>query len=251
MNNEEARQILSAYRPGGGDAGDPYIREALEQARRDPELGRWFEEQRRFDAEMAQALRDIPVPAEGRTNTLNAARLEARGSKRFPAWLSGLAAALVLLAGIGVIYWAGLHDRSAARVVENTGMDGFIEMASSAMPFSYRADSFADLHTWLQQRGSPVPETIPETLAGAGALGCTVFQEPDGSEISLLCLLRDGEAVHLFVMRADTPLLATFPRGEWQAREGWNAFAWGEQDRRYLLMSRAPREEMEKWIDEA
>ncbi len=251
MNNEEARQILSAYRPGGGDAGDPHIREALDQARRDPELARWFEQQKRFDTEMAEALRDIPVPTDGRANTLNAARLENRGRKRFPVSLGGLAAAVVLLAGMAAVYWATLHDRSAVRMVENTGMDGFIEMASSAMPFSHRADSFSELHTWLQLRGSPVPATVPEALAGAGALGCTVFQDPDGGEISLVCLMRDGEAVHLFVMRADTPLLAGFPRGEWQAREGWNAYTWGEQDRRYLLMSRAPRQEMENWIDDA
>ncbi len=250
MNNKEARQILSAYRPSGSDAGDPHIREALEQARRDPELARWFEEERRFDEKMAEALQGISVPAEGRTNTLNAGRLENRGSIRFRSWLGGLAAAVVLLAGIGAVYWTVTPDRSAVRMVENTGIDGFIEMASAAMPFSHRADSFVDLQTWLQQRGSPVPETVPMALAGAGALGCTVFQEPDGSEISLLCLLRDGEAVHLFVMRAETPLLATFPSREWQTREGWNAYAWGEQDQRYLLMSRAPREEMERWIDE-
>lgn len=252
MNNKEARQILSAYRPSGVDAEDPHIQAALEQARRDPELGRWFEEERRFDEKMAEALQEISVPVEGRANTLNAGRLENRGRSRFPAWLGGLAAAaVVLLAGIGAIYWTVLPDRNEVRMVEDTGLDGFIEMASSAMPFSHRADSFAELHSWLQQRGAPVPANVPEALAGAGALGCTVFQEPDGSEISLFCLLRDGEAVHLFVMRGDTPLLATFPRREWQAREGWNAYAWGEQDQRFLLLSRAPREEMERWVDEA
>src|SRR5258706_136048 len=40
MNNQEAKLILQAYRCGGQDASDPLFAEALEQARRDPELAK-------------------------------------------------------------------------------------------------------------------------------------------------------------------------------------------------------------------
>ena len=43
MNNQEAKFILGAYRPGGRDAVDPMFSEALAQAGRDPELRAWFE----------------------------------------------------------------------------------------------------------------------------------------------------------------------------------------------------------------
>lgn len=54
MDNREARFVLNAYRPGGQDAGDPRFAEALEQARRDPVLERWFSESLAFDAAMAE-----------------------------------------------------------------------------------------------------------------------------------------------------------------------------------------------------
>jgi len=62
MNNEESKLILQAYRPGGEDAGDPFFSDALEQARRDPGLGRWFAGQRTFDDSMQQALQAEAAP---------------------------------------------------------------------------------------------------------------------------------------------------------------------------------------------
>jgi hypothetical protein len=38
MDNREAKFVLSAYGPGGQDAGDARFAEALEQVRRDPML---------------------------------------------------------------------------------------------------------------------------------------------------------------------------------------------------------------------
>ena len=62
MDNQEAKFILSAYRPGGQDASDPRFAEALEQARRDPVLERWFSESIAFDAAMTEKLGAIAVP---------------------------------------------------------------------------------------------------------------------------------------------------------------------------------------------
>jgi len=43
MTNEEAKFLLSGYRPNGADAGDAALAEALAQARRDPALGAWWQ----------------------------------------------------------------------------------------------------------------------------------------------------------------------------------------------------------------
>jgi hypothetical protein len=42
MSIEDAKLILSAYRPGDQDADDPQFREALELTRHDPDLARWI-----------------------------------------------------------------------------------------------------------------------------------------------------------------------------------------------------------------
>ncbi|MBV9492575.1 MAG: hypothetical protein JO069_23020, partial [Verrucomicrobia bacterium] len=62
MDNETAKTILSAYRPDGADAQDPVFADALEQARRDPQLARWFEEQRVLDQTLFQALKRVEAP---------------------------------------------------------------------------------------------------------------------------------------------------------------------------------------------
>ena len=41
MDEQEARLILQAYRPGEADKGDPHFDEALKEAARNPALARW------------------------------------------------------------------------------------------------------------------------------------------------------------------------------------------------------------------
>src|SRR6516165_3756434 len=62
MTNQDAKLVLSAYRPNGADARDPFFEQALQQAKRDPELMEWFEKQRAFDRVIAAKLRNIEPP---------------------------------------------------------------------------------------------------------------------------------------------------------------------------------------------
>ena len=49
MTREQAKEILSMYRAGGADAGDPFFAEALEAANSDPTLKAWLCEQEAFE----------------------------------------------------------------------------------------------------------------------------------------------------------------------------------------------------------
>lgn len=70
MNREQAKLILTAYRPGGEDAADPFFADALQQARRDPELAAWFADQRRFDIAARNSLNLVAPPADLRSKIL-------------------------------------------------------------------------------------------------------------------------------------------------------------------------------------
>jgi hypothetical protein len=61
--NQDVKLVLSAYRPNGVDARDAFFEEALEQAKRDPELMEWFVKQRVFDDVIVSKLRTIEPPA--------------------------------------------------------------------------------------------------------------------------------------------------------------------------------------------
>ena len=62
MTNQDAKLVLSAYRPNGADARDPFFEQALEQAKLDPELREWFVKQRAFDRVIVAKLRTIEPP---------------------------------------------------------------------------------------------------------------------------------------------------------------------------------------------
>ena len=64
MNPSEARQTLLLYRPGTDDAGDPPMAAALELARRDPELGRWFAQHCAVQAALRAKFQQIAIPAD-------------------------------------------------------------------------------------------------------------------------------------------------------------------------------------------
>ena len=70
MNRSEAREILLLYRPGTADLFDPPMVEALELARQDPELGRWFEQHCAFQKAMRAKFQQIEVPAHLKTSLL-------------------------------------------------------------------------------------------------------------------------------------------------------------------------------------
>ena len=70
MKLAQAREILLLYRPGTRDAEDPQIIEAMELARQDPELAKWFAQHQAFQLAMRAKFREIEVPAHLQANLL-------------------------------------------------------------------------------------------------------------------------------------------------------------------------------------
>jgi len=103
MDNRQAKFILNAYRRGGQDASDPRFSEALEQARHDPILERWFSESVTFDAAVAEKLRAIEVPPDLRENII--AGVKVSRPLRAPLIKWAIAAALILMAIFGSLIW--------------------------------------------------------------------------------------------------------------------------------------------------
>ncbi len=112
MHRQEAKFLLSAYRPNGADALDPDLAEARRFAQRDPELARWFAAQLKFDAAIAQRLGELFPTAEMRAEIYAGISLQLKGQSRRAGWrFSGaaIAATVVVLAGMDV---AGLHSNN-------------------------------------------------------------------------------------------------------------------------------------------
>ena len=70
MDKDKAKFVLQSFRPDGADTQDVDFAEALQLATEDRELGEWLVRERAFDAEFAEALARVDLPAGLRENVL-------------------------------------------------------------------------------------------------------------------------------------------------------------------------------------
>ncbi len=248
MDNEQAKLILSAYRASGEDASDPFFAEALEQVRRDPELGRWFAEQRRLDQSMQSALQSVVPPASLREELLlnrRVVRLNQRSGlfgrflSRPAPWLA-MAASIVLLLGIGfLLYSPQTHPLTTDQLVQEV----FDLKQNDGITLGKMGGGTDELRAWLARRGSPSDFTVPAGLEALGGMGCQTFTI-NGHKVSLVCFMLDKDRlVHFFVM--DNTGLDHPPGTEptFVQREGLTAATWSEGGRTYVLTGKGVDEE--------
>jgi hypothetical protein len=174
--------------------------EALELARQDPALGRWFEQHRAFQKAMRARFRQIEVPAHLRTSLLTQKPapqtfLPPRAWWRSPVWLTAAAAALLLLGLAG----AWLKPRAPDRFANYQG-----RMVSEALR-EYRMDlvtnDMRQIRQFMASRGAPADYDLTRglgrlQLTGGGRL--TWRSHP----VAMVCFDRgDKQMLFLFVMK--------------------------------------------------
>ena len=122
MDSRLAKEILLCYRPGTADPSDPEFAEALEQAKRDPELGRWFSQHQALHITLRDRFKQLPVPAGLKQEILAGYR-----SAVVPVWwqqpaFQALAAAAAIMLLIGVALFCWTHERQRIEdVIEQAG----------------------------------------------------------------------------------------------------------------------------------
>ena len=247
MNRSEAQRVLLLYRPGIAKTGDPEMMEALELARSDPELGRWFEQHRRFQKAMGARFREIEVPAHLRTGILARAQVsepvisQPRLWLRSPWWLA--AAAVVILTCLAAL-WLKPHraDQFAnyrARMVSGALREYQMDIKTNDMRL-VRQD--------LASRGAPADYVVPPGLArlhltGGGRL--TWRNNP----VTMVCFDRgDKQMLFLFVLNRgaiqDPP--PTTPRME-KVNELLTA-SWTQGDKTYVLAGPEEARFLQKYL---
>ncbi|HVM50546.1 MAG TPA: hypothetical protein VMU04_21145 [Candidatus Acidoferrum sp.] len=200
MTRAEAQRVLLLYRPGPPETGDPDMLEALELAKRDPELGQWFDQHRAFQKTVSARLQQIEVPAHLRTSLLARAQAPAtlltppQPTWRRPFWL---AAAVIVLAACLLGLW--LRPRAGdefanyrARMVSGVLREYQMDIKTNDMRL-VRQD--------LGSRGAPADYVVPRGLerlhlTGGGRL--TWRNNP----VAMVCFDRgDNRMLYLFVLK--------------------------------------------------
>ncbi|TVR52130.1 MAG: hypothetical protein EA425_05690 [Puniceicoccaceae bacterium] len=239
MDNHTAKEILSAYRPNGADAEDPNFRAALQHCERDPAMKAWLADQEQFDRRFADALADIRGPAKGRESILATLPFSrevtaAAGNRR--SWLKFTALGLAALLVLSAVYMGSLLRLGPSL---EPGEFALSRLAGSIVLLDYRASDVTSLQTWLHDRGAPVPGSLPEALALASAVGCKVFSNDRGGQISVLCVKIEGNLVHIFVFDDQTRDLLDAPRGQWWQENNYNLIAWEDNATVMAVATRA------------
>jgi hypothetical protein len=248
MDNREAKFILNAYRPGGQDASDPRFAEALEQARRDPVLERWFSESIAFDTAMTEKLRATEVPPDLRENILAGVKVSRplRWSKSFAKW--AIAAALVLSAALGSLIW---HNTRPTRLTgwQNEALNVISSVASNVSSFDARSDNPNQLLAWLHSNHAPAAEKLPSNLEKLESLGCKRFSW-SGVPASVICFMRpDGGLIHLVTANASSSVDRTLkPEAKFVQQGEWATATWREGDRVYMLALEGSAEQLRAYL---
>ncbi len=249
MDRESAKNILSAYRPSGADALDKTFRSAIEFAERDPETSAWWKQQSAFDQAAAAAMETLPRDPEGRERIEAMLELETaapRAKRITRLWRGGIGLAAVLLAGIALYPVLQPTLPQHAGTPLRTETFSMAALADQALPVDHRAETPAELTSWLASRGAAHPTDLPGSLADTPTRGCRILPVEGTGAVSLLCFEKDGELIHLFVFEGSArSLLATVPT-EWTTEGGWHFRQLDSDDRQGLAV--ATRADP-KWVD--
>ncbi|MDD2763385.1 MAG: hypothetical protein PHE83_05360 [Opitutaceae bacterium] len=234
MNNEQAKFILRAYRPGGRDAGDAAFCEALRQAQADPALGTWLAREQAFDTAVAAKLQAIFPPSGLREAILTGARMSTSARPR-PAWRPAtwmvLAASFAVILTLAATYWLRGPDAVP------TGLDQLAEFAL-ADPVSAHTgphvDKLGALGAWLQNPVNRISSGAPVDLAQLKAQDCRMVSIA-GHEVFEICFNRGGHWYHLYIARrSDFDAGTGQPRFREQGLQ--SVVAWADQRLAYVLM---------------
>lgn len=247
MNNEEAKFILHAYRANGADAADPMFAAALEQTRRDPELGEWFRRLQDFDRSIAAKLRAVTPPADLRGAILagtsaSAPPVRVQWWRRSPLLAMAASVALLLAVG-GSVFWTTTRASAASELPEFAAdyiAGGFFLAEHSA--------NVSDLRAWLAKQDAPLPVELPAGFKQLRGLGCKTI-EYRGKNISLLCF-GEGKEYHLFVAkRADFPTLPAHEVPQFSSRKGLAAATWADADHHFVVVTDDTMKALKQCLD--
>ena len=248
MDNQEAKFILSAYRPNGQDANDPRFAEALEQARRDPMLAQWFHESIAFDAAMTEKLWAIEVPHDLRDSILAGAKVSRPLRWTNPLLRWAIAAAVLVAAIVGSLT---LRETSKPRLSgwQSQGLRTITSLVNGRSSFDAQSQSTSQLISWLQTNQAPVASRLPKNLETLESLGCKTFLW-NQELVSVICFARpDGGLIHLVVTKTSaTSNRAIKGEPEFVQHGEWATATWREGDKIYMLALEGSRDQLRTYL---
>jgi len=243
MTNEEAKFILSAYRPNGADAEDKVFREALCQSMWDPELRRWLEKQQAFDRSIAEKLERLQPPASLALEILTLARVSARSKSRTRRWTWLLASLAAVLACAVLV----LQHGTARSAVDDLSSIALRDAAEASLDHFGQSPELNDLQVRLASASMPWSHGLAVDIDELAKRHCRTL-DAGNHRILEICFSRAGTWYHLYVApRAEFGGAPAEPRvvgGPAQLA----CATWAYADYQYALVAPAAPEALRRMI---
>jgi hypothetical protein len=232
MTREQAEEILLLYRPSRGSSEtDPEMAEALRMAASDPELSRWLEQHREFQAHIEKQISTIEPPADLKSRILAGAKVADRKEtflRRHHVW--AIAAAIVILFALSDWWLSGTRD-----------VRSFVNFRSRMTQFalrSYQMDIVTNsgpvVRQFLASEGAPsdfllTPGLEKLPVKGGGRLSW------QNQPVAMMCFsLTNNQTAFMFV--TDRNGIGKEPAGiEVTLGKKLSSVAWTKNGRVYLL----------------
>lgn len=254
MTRDEAKRILSWYRPWINDAKDPEFAEALALAQQDVELGQWFAQHCAAHTAIHTGFTVISPPPGLKEQIISEQAARARAAKwRKPQMLATAVSALVILAALGVWLVA-----SSIRGPENDFALYRTRMArvgARAYDMDLETNSPSAIRAYLAQRKSISDYALSKPLTTATSTGCKVL-EWQRHPVAMVCFntgrpLAPGESSDMFLFVTERDAAANTPKSdkpEFLQVNNLATAAWTQDGLVYLLTTRGDAEFLKKYL---
>lgn len=251
MDSREAKEILSLYRPGGTDLGDPKMAEALQLVQRDPELAAWFEQQCAVNAAIRAKFKAIPVPP-GLKREIIVGQPDLARVVRLPKAVKILAAAAAI-AVVSAIAWFSFN-RAQDHYTFATYRDRMARKVQRGVPYmDMRSTNQAEIVAFCQSHGGPADIVLPANLQQLPGEGGSVLSF-NGQKVTMLCLnAANGAAkndVWLFIV--DKSVLPDPPPNKLEFLQVANLMtaSWTEGGKVFVLAAAGTGKDLQKFVSD-
>jgi hypothetical protein len=241
VNSAEAKNILIACRPGTDDVRTEEALAALEQARRDPELQRWWEQQQAFQQRTRESFRGLPAPGYLREQILAQAKIVAPSWWRRPA--AWKAAAAIALLSVVVAVWQKPSPEDSFQTFRSRMVRNVLRQYR----MDIKTNDMAQIRQFLASQKAHADYALPEKLGRLPALGGGVLSWQD-RRVSMVCL-DSGAQGTLFVFVVDTSVVRKAPaQRKYAGVSELMTVSWSEGGKTYVLAGQGGKEALQRFF---
>jgi hypothetical protein len=186
MNEQRAKEILRAYRPGDPDASGPEFIEALNFVQQDENLRHWFEDQSATREIIRSKFKTIPVPEGLREQILSEyPRRPVAVSRRERVALAAFVA--ITLVVCFTFFWS----RHPGSVPPQDDLTAFQYRMASTVLRSYPGmdlvtNDLNQIHSYLTEHVANGDYVLPAGITKADPIGCVVTSWR-GQDVAMIC----------------------------------------------------------------